>query len=77
MRTETSHSFMAAVPNRGTGKTSTKKLTTWNSQCYVTRFIYGLRASGHRCPTYMVEGPEFGFCKASEYGRITGEKMRL
>ena len=72
---ETQHAIMASVVDKKSGETSNKKLTKWNSQCYVVRCIHGLRTADDIMPTYMVEGAEDGLARAEQFMELTGEDI--
>ena len=80
-RLETQHAIMAPVVDKKSGETSNKKLTKWNSQCYVgrqcyvVRCIHGLRAADDIMPTYMVEGAADGLARAKQYMELTREDI--
>ena len=63
-RVETQHSFIIPVFDKKTSESSEKKLTKWNSQCYVVHCIRGIRIVGKEKATYMVEGAANGLARA-------------
>ena len=74
-RLETQHAIMAPVVDKKSGETSNKRLTKWNSQCYVVRCIHRLRTADEIMPTYMVEGAAEGLARAEQYMELTGEDI--
>ena len=74
-RLETQHAIMAPVVDKKSSETSNKKLTKWNSQCYVVRCIHGLRTADKLMPTYMVEGAADGLARAKQFMELTGEDI--
>ena len=74
-RLETQRTIMASVVDKKFGETSDKKLTKWNSQCYVVRCIHGLRTADDVMPTYMVEGAADGLARAEQFMELTGEDI--
>ena len=74
-RVETQHAIMASVVHNRTGESSNKRLTKWNSQCYVVRCIHGIRTADEIRATYMVEGAADGLARAEKFMELTGQEF--
>ena len=74
-RVETQHAIMASVVHKRTGESSHKRLTKWNSQCYVVRCIHGIRTADEIRATYMVEGAADGLARAEKFMELTGQEF--
>ena len=74
-RIETQHAIMAPVADKKSDETSNKKLTKWNSQCYIARCIHGLRTADNIMSTYMVEGAADGLARAEQYMELIGNEI--
>ena len=66
---------MASVVHKRTGESSNKRLTKWNSQCYVVRCIHGIRTADEIRATYMVEGAADGLARAEKFMELTGQEF--
>ena len=74
-RVETQHAIMSSVVHKKTGESSNKRLTKWNSQCYVVRCIHGIRTADDIRATYMVEGASEGLARAEKFMELTGQEF--